>query len=87
MITSLKVHSKSATLVYLLGFNQGTVPIDTTAVDEVPVPLVPGASGGQYYESKDPIRFTDGFVLVGSSTAATLTQIVADDLKIEATLG
>lgn len=86
-VTGISAHNKDAAdTIYLMVFKQGTVPANTAVPPWAPIPLVPQASGGQYAESLLPRSFTAGCVIVGSSTADTLTIVSGADLRIDAVL-
>jgi hypothetical protein len=79
-LKSIRVHNKSASTIYLQYFDSASTAAEGAVPSACPIPIVAGG----YYESDSRFDFVSGLYACGSSTAATKTIIVADDLWITA---
>ncbi len=79
-LTTLRVHNKGTSAAYVQLHDASAAPADgaTPAAAPVPVPA------GSYYESDTALDFRAGLYACASSTAATKTLIVGNDVWITA---
>jgi hypothetical protein len=87
-LRTIRVHYKGGLAVVYLQFHDlAAQPTNGLVSALPPIPLIPGAVGGAYYESDTPCDFAVGCFAVISTTPDTLTRAGAGDAFLVATFG
>ena len=78
-----QIYNKSASTYYVMIFDSVAEPVDTTVPTSAPIPISSGGFVGVDYPF-NPVDFTNGCWIMISSTDDTLTEIVSNDVFIDA---